>query len=202
MERSFDMSEKILVIAEAREGELRNVSFEAIAAAKMIKEDAEIVAVILGNDQLENRAEEMIHYGANRAITVTHENLEHYTSEGYGQALLEIIDEESPYGIVMGHTALGKDLTPKLASRLETGLISDVTNIENDGNQVVFTRPIYSGKAFEKKVIKDGLVFVTVRPNNIISHNKNETRTGSIVQKDIDIKDLRTIIKEVIRKQS
>src|SRR5690625_7850462 len=85
MERSFDMSEKILVIAEAREGELRNVSFEAIAAAKMIKEDAEIVAVILGNDQLENRAEEMIHYGANRAITVTHENLEHYTSEGYGQ---------------------------------------------------------------------------------------------------------------------
>src|SRR5690625_7599946 len=83
----------------------------------------------------------MIQYGADRAITVTHENLAHYTSEGYGQAILEIIDEESPYGMVMGHTALGKDLTPKIASRLETGLISDVTEIEKDGDQAVFVRP-------------------------------------------------------------
>jgi len=196
------MSEKILVIAESREGELRNVSFEAIAAAKKIKENAEIVAVLLGNDQLDSQAEEMIQYGADRAITVTHENLAHYTSEGYGQAILEIIDEESPYGMVMGHTALGKDLTPKIASRLETGLISDVTEIEKDGDQAVFVRPIYSGKAFEKKIIKDGVVFITIRPNNIASLDKDDSRSGDIAAKEIEIKDLRTIIKEVIRKQS
>src|SRR5690625_25867 len=202
MERSFDMSEKILVIAESREGELRNVSFEAIAAAKKIKENAEIVAVLLGNDQLDSQAEEMIQYGADRAITVTHENLAHYTSEGYGQAILEIIDEESPYGMVMGHTALGKDLTPKIASRLETGLISDVTEIEKDGDQAVFVRPIYSGKAFEKKIIKDGVVFITIRPNNIASLDKDDSRSGDIAAKEIESKDLRTIIKEGIRKQS
>src|SRR5690625_7424370 len=117
MERSYAVIEKRLVIAELTEGELRNVRSEAIAAAKKTTEKAEIVAVLLGNDQLDSQAEEMIQYGADRAITVTHENLAHYTSEGYGQAILEIIDEESPYGMVMGHTALGKDLTPKIASR-------------------------------------------------------------------------------------
>src|SRR5690625_7758125 len=104
--------------------------------------------------------------------------------------------------MVMGHTALGKDLTPKIASRLQTGLISDVTEIEKDGDQAVFVRPIYSGKAFEKKIIKDGVVFITIRPNNIASLDKDDSRSGDIAAKEIEIKDLRTIIKEVIRKQS
>ena len=174
------MSEKILVIGELRDGELRNVSFEAIAAAKKIDEDAEVVALLLGDGDLNSQAQEMIQYGADRAITVSHENLKNYTSEGYGQVLLEVIDEESHHGIVMGHTAIGKDLTPKIASRLELGLISDAIDIENDGDQVVFTRPIYSGKAFEKKVIKEGITFATIRPNNIAALEKDESRTGEI----------------------
>src|SRR5690625_4260403 len=115
---------------------------------------------------MQNQAEEMIFYGADRVVTVKHDNLKSYTSEGYGQAVMSIVDEESPWGIVMGHTAIGKDLTPKVASKLNVGLISDATEIEVDGDDVVFTRPIYSGKAFEKKVITDGLMFATIRPNN------------------------------------
>src|SRR5690625_4121095 len=114
---------KTLVIGELRDGALRNVSFEAIAAAKQIDEDAEIVALLLHDGDLSDQAEEMIHYGADRVITVSHENLEHYTSEGYGQVVLAVIEDEDPNGIVMGHTAIGKDLTPKIASRLELGLI-------------------------------------------------------------------------------
>lgn len=193
---------KILVIGEARDGALRNVSFEAIAAAKQIDGDAEVVALLLGDGGLEDQAKEMIQYGADRAITAAHDNLKNYTSEGYGQVVLEVIEEESPDGIVMGHTAIGKDLTPKVASRLELGLISDATEIEVDGDKAVFTRPIYSGKAFEKKVIKDGTVFVTVRPNNIPMLEKDESRTGDIAAKDVDVKDLRTVIKEVLRKQT
>lgn len=196
------MSDKILVIGESRDGVLRNVSFEAIAAARKIKEDAEVIALLLSDGSLEDQAQEMIYYGADRAITVTHDHLKHYTSEGYGQVVLQVIDEESPYGIVMGHTAIGKDLTPKIASRLEIGLISDATDIDLDGDQAVFTRPIYSGKAFEKKVIKEGIVFATVRPNNIAMLEKDDSRTGEIEVKDIEVKDLRTIIKEVLRKQS
>lgn len=196
------MSEKILVIGESKDGVLRNVSFEAIAAAKKIKEDAEVVALLLGDGGLKEQANEMIQYGADRAITVTHDNLKNYTSEGYGQVILEVINEENPYGVIMGHTAAGKDVTPKIAGRLEIGLISDATEIETDGDNVVFTRPIYSGKAFEKKVIKEGIVFATIRPNNIAAPEKDESRTGDVAAKDIEVKDLRTVIKEIIRKQS
>src|SRR5690625_225118 len=193
---------KILVIGEAVDGTLRNVSFEAIAAAKKIDEGAEIVALLLGNNDLSEQAQEMIQYGADRAITVQHDNLEHYTSEAYGQVVMEVMDEEEPTGVVMGHTSIGKDLTPKIAARRDLGLISDATAIEKDGDKVVFTRPIYSGKAFEKKVIKEGITFATVRPNNIAMLEKDESRSGDVESKDIDVKDLRTIVKEVIRKKS
>ena len=197
------MSDKIIVVGESQDGELRNVSFEAISAAKKINEDAEVVALLLGDSDLNAQAEEMIQYGADRAITVTHDNLKNYTSEGYGQVLKEVMEEEDPVGVVMGHTSIGKDVTPKVAGRLELGLISDAIEIEQDGDQVVFTRPIYSGKAFEKKVVKeDGMIFATIRPNNIAMLEKDESRSGEVVAKDIDVKDLRTIVKEIIRKKT
>lgn len=196
------MSKKILVIGEVRDEALRHVSFEAIAAAKKINDTAEVVAVLLGSTDLTSQAEEMIHYGADRVNIVTNEKLEHYTSEGYGQAVLQIIEAESPDSIVMGHTATGKDLTPKIASRLEIGLVSDVVAIDSAAEKPVFTRPIYSGKAFEKKVIKDGINFVTVRPNNMSALDKDTTRTGAVEVTEVEIKDLRTVIKEVIRKQA
>lgn len=196
------MSDKLIIIGETRDGELRNVTFEAIAAAKQIKTDAEIIGVICGNQDLESQAQEMIYYGADRIVTIKHENLKTYTSEGFGQAVLAVINEENPAGIVMGHTAIGKDLTPKLASKLETGLVSDVVEIELDGDQAVFTRPIYSGKAFEKKIISSGIVFTTIRPNNIPMLERDESRSGDTQTKDVDITDMRTVIKEVIRKAS
>ena len=54
-----------------------------------------------------------------------------------------------------------------MAGKLDSGLISDVTAIEEVGGNIVFTRPIYSGKAFEKKIVTDGIIFATIRPNNI-----------------------------------
>jgi len=193
---------KILVVGEAAEGVLRNVSFEAIAAAKKIDEGAEVVALLLGDTDLSEQGQEMIQYGADRAITVQHDNLKNYTSEAYGQVVMQVMEEESPTGVIMGHTAIGKDLTPKIAARLDLGLVSDATEIEKDGDKAVFTRPIYSGKAFEKKVIKDGLTFATIRPNNIAMLEKDESRSGNVEAKDIDVKDLRTIVKEVIRKKN
>jgi len=195
------MAKKVLVLGELREGSLRNVSFEAIAAGKQIANGGEVVAVLVG-DHIGNLGEEMIQYGADRVLTVEDEKLKHYTSDGYSQALLSIIDEENPEGIVFGHTALGKDLSPKIASKLNIGLISDVTAIEEKDDDNIFTRPIYSGKAFEKKKIIDGIVFITIRPNNIDSLSKDENKTGEIQSISVEIKDLRTIIKEVVKKTS
>lgn len=195
------MSKKILVLGEVREGALRNVSFEAIAAAKQIADGGEVVGALIG-DQVASLTDELIAYGADRAIIVEHPNLKVYTSDGFSQALLAIVDQVKPDGIVIGHTSLGKDLAPKVASRLQTGLVSDVTEIEGSGDDTIFTRPIYSGKAFEKVKIKEGLIFVTVRPNNIAPLEKDTNRSGEVAALTVDIQNLRTIVKEVIRNAS
>ncbi|WP_100402157.1 electron transfer flavoprotein subunit alpha/FixB family protein [Bacillus sp. FJAT-42315] len=195
------MGKKVLVLGEVRDGALRNVSFEAIAAGKKVAEGGEVVGVLLG-DSVSSYAEQMIHYGADRVVTVEDEKLAQYTSDGFSQALLAVVDQESPEGIVFGHTALGKDLSPKIAAKLEAGLISDTTAVEEEGGEVVFTRPIYSGKAFEKKAVSEGIVLATVRPNNITPLEKDESRSGDVSSVSATIKDIRTIIQEVVRKTS
>ena len=195
------MAKKILVFGEIRDNSLRNVSFEAIGAAKTIADGGEIIGLLLGQS-VSALAAEMISYGADRVITVEDEKLKQYTADGYSQAILSVIDDVKPDGIILGHTALGKDISPKLAAKLNSGLISDVTAIEAAGGNIVFTRPIYSGKAFERKIITEGLIFATIRPNNIAPLEKDESRTGEVSAAAVDIKDLRSIIKEVVRKAS
>lgn len=193
------MSKKVLVLGEVREGVLRNVSFEAIAAAKKIADGGEIVAVLLG-DAVQNCGAEMIHYGADRVVVVEEPNLKTYTSDGFSQAFLAVYEQEKPEAIVFGHTALGKDLSPKLASKLATGLISDITNIEGEGEDALFVRPIYSGKAFEKVQFNEGLYFFTIRPNNIAPLEKDLNRSGDVSTLSVEITNLRTVITEVVRK--
>ncbi len=195
------MARKILVVGEVRDNSLRNVSFEAISAAKLASDNGEVVGVLIGNE-VKNLAEQLIQYGADRVVIVEDEKLKQYTSDGYSQALLAVVDSENPDGIILGHTALGKDLAPRVASRLNSGLISDVTGLEEAGGNLVFTRPIYSGKAFEKKIVTDGLIFATIRPNNINPLEKDASRSGEVTTLSVEIKDLRTVIKEVVRKAS
>ncbi|MBM7653081.1 electron transfer flavoprotein subunit alpha/FixB family protein [Neobacillus cucumis] len=195
------MSRKVLVLGEVRDGSLRNVSFEAIAAAKTVAEGGEVVGVLIG-ESVSALGTELIQYGADRVVAVENGKLKQYTSDGFAQALLAVINQEKPEGLVLGHTALGKDLAPRIAGKLSSGLISDATAIEVAGGNIVFTRPIYSGKAFEKKIVTDGLIFATVRPNNITPLEKEESRTGDVSSLSVDIKDLRAIIKEVVRKAS
>lgn len=192
---------KVLVLAESREGSLRNVSFEAIAAGKKISSGGEVVAVLLG-DAAGEQAAELGAFGADRVVTVEHPHLKQYTSDGYGQALMAVIEQESPEAIVFGHTALGKDLSPKIAAKLQVGLVSDVTDIEGEGDDAIFIRPIYSGKAFEKVKLKDDVKFITVRPNNIAPLAKEEGKSADVSSLSVDITNLRTIIKEVVRKST
>lgn len=195
------MGRKVLVLAEVKDGNLRNVSYEAIAAAKTVSEGGEVVGVLLG-ESVRNLAEGLIHYGADRVVVVENDKLSKYSSDGFSQAFIAVVNEEDPEAIIFGHTSLGKDLSPKVASKLDAGLISDVIDVEVAGDNVVFTRPIYSGKAFEKKIVTDGIIFATVRPNNIAPLDKDESRSGDVSTLEVEIKDLRTIIKEVVRKAS
>ncbi|MCM3654596.1 electron transfer flavoprotein subunit alpha/FixB family protein [Metabacillus litoralis] len=193
------MTKKVLIVGEVRDGELRNVSLEAIAAGKTVADGGEVVGVLLG-ENVNPLVNSLLHYGADRVVAVNHADLKSYTTDAYQQALLQVIESENPDGLILGHTALGKDVSPRLAMKLNAGLISDAVAIEKDGEEIVFTRPIYSGKAFEKKKVKEGIVFATIRPNNIPSLEKDETRTGEITYLTVELKDLRTVIKDVVRK--
>ncbi|WP_368503606.1 electron transfer flavoprotein subunit alpha/FixB family protein [Alkalihalophilus sp. As8PL] len=193
------MAKKVLVIGEVRDGELRNVSYEAVAAGKEVAEGGEVVGVLLGED-VSGLADSLIHYGADRVIVVNHADLKTYTTDAYQQALLQVLDVENPEGVLLGHTSLGKDVSPRLAMKLGAGLISDAISVEMDGGDAVFTRPIYSGKAFEKKKVNDGVLFATIRPNNIVPLEKDESRSGDVSTLTVDLKDLRTVIKDVVRK--
>lgn len=192
------MARKVFVLGEIRDQFLRNVSFEALAAGKIISEGGEVVAGLIG-ENVGTLANDMIYYGADRVVIVEDEKLKYYSPDGYSQAVMAIIDSEKPDAIIFGHTALGKDLSPKIAAKLNAGLISDATAVEIVGGNVVFTRPIYSGKAFEKKIITDGIIFATVRPNNIPPLEKKESRSGEVASISVEIKDLRTIVREVVQ---
>jgi len=193
------MTKKILVFGEFRNGELRNVSFEAIAAAKQIADGGEVIAAVLGSNASAH-TEALIQYGADRVIKAEAPELAQYRTDAYQQAFLQLIEEEGAHAFVMGHTSIGKDVSPRIAMKLNAGLISDVINIEGSGDDAVYTRPIYSGKAFEKKTFKEGFQLVTIRPNNIQPLEKDEGRSGNVTSFHPTIKDVRTVIREVIRK--
>jgi electron transfer flavoprotein alpha subunit len=193
------MSKTYLVLAEARDGALRNVSFEAIAAARTLSEGGKVVASIFGPDG-EQFASELAHYGADQVVLVKNEELKKYTTDAYAQALLQVIDNVKPDGVVLGHTSQGKDVSPRVAAKLGLGLITDCTGIDVEGGTPGFTRPIYAGKAFTKKKVTEGIVYATIRPNNITALEKDESRSADVTELSVEIKDLRTIIQEVVRK--
>ncbi|MGF9909737.1 electron transfer flavoprotein subunit alpha/FixB family protein [Brevibacillus porteri] len=191
------MMKKVLVMLEAKAGNVRGVSLEALTAAQRIAQGGEIIAVFFGSDAA-NYAEITGKYGASKLYVVENKALDTYTTDGYFQAMRQVMEATEPEGIFIPHTAIGKDLAPRLAARFGLGLVSDVTDVQLVVGDVVFTRPIYSGKAFEKKKVASGIPFATIRPNNIPA-----VESGSsieVVPFEVEIKDLRTTVKEVVRK--
>lgn len=190
---------KIIVVGELRNNVLRNVSFEAIAAAKQWQPSSEVVAILINAD--EAAATDMIQYGADRTILLQGPNQE-LTAEVASKLVLNVIQTEQPKGVILGHTSLGKDVAPRLAARLQAGLVSDVVKIEGQDDDAKFIRPIYSGKAFEKAISKTETVLVTVRPNNFSALEKNTSRSGEVVVENVEFTDVRVQIQEILRKAS
>ncbi|WP_232695687.1 electron transfer flavoprotein subunit alpha/FixB family protein [Brevibacillus daliensis] len=189
---------KVLVLAEARDQQLRNVSLEALAAARIIAEGGEVVAALFGSGA-DEYAVALGEHGASKLYAVNNEKLDQYTPDAYTQAFIKVFGEVQPDSIVVGHTSIGRDIAPRIAARLGYGLVTDVTSVEAGP---VFTRPIYAGKAFQKRAFMDDKIFITIRPNNIALGEANSGAPAEVVSIDVEIKDLRTIVKEVVRKTS
>ena len=189
---------RTLVVVEVKDELIRNVSFEALSAAQKI-DSAEITAIVLGSSEPQF-VSSLAEYGADKVYVISDDRLKQYTPDGYLQALAQLVDGVKPDVILMGHTAIGKDVSPRLATKLGIGLISDVTHIELEENEIIFTRPIYAGKAFQKKKIISGTIFATIRPNNIPLLEADSSRTAETITFNPTITDIRTIVKDVVQK--
>ena len=189
---------RTLVLVEVRDEQIRNVSFEALSAAQKI-DSTEIIAVVLGSSEPQF-VFSLAEYGADKVYMIPDEKLKQYTPDGYLQALIQLVNEVKPDVILMGHTAIGKDVSPRLATKLGIGLISDATAIELEENEIIFTRPIYAGKAFQKKKVVSGTIFATIRPNNIPLAEADSGRNAESIIFNPTITDIRTVVKDIVQK--
>ncbi|WNQ13048.1 electron transfer flavoprotein subunit alpha/FixB family protein [Paenibacillus aurantius] len=196
------MSRMLVVVAELRGGKLRQVSYEALQAAKTVQEDGDRITAVLIGSGLESEAQELASYGADEIQVVDHADLASYNPETYAAALLPILKAVQPHAIFFGHTALGRDLAPVTAARLQAGQISDVVAIHRSDAGPVFNRPLYAGKAFEEKRFTGGPMIVTVRPNNLPPAEPSGTTAGIIRTAYSPPSSLRTVIREVVRQMT
>lgn len=198
------MSQTYVVVAEARGGKLRQVTLEAVQAARAAKRDEDRVAAVLIGHAVEPLAAELAGYTDGPVYVVDHPDLELYNPEAYAAALDAALEPLAPQAVFFGHTAIGRDLAPVIAARLGAGQISDVVAIRRDGDgEATYTRPLYAGKAFEtKRFVGDGVKVVTVRPNNFPSADPVSAPVPVVPIGYAAPSDLRTVVKDVVRKMS
>ncbi|GGG03388.1 electron transfer flavoprotein subunit alpha/FixB family protein [Paenibacillus abyssi] len=196
------MSRTYLIIAEHRDGKLRQVALEALQAAVIASGDGDSLSAVVLGSQLDSLAGELSSYPLSDIHVIEHDSLIHYNAEAYLAALSPVLDSVQPDAVFTGHTAIGRDLAPAIAAKLQAGQLSDVIAIEPSDGQIVYTRPLYAGKAFEKKIVQDSRSVVTVRPNNIPAAQPTEGHQARIIKVDTPANSLRTVVKEVVRKTS
>lgn len=196
------MSKSYVVIAEIRDGKLRQVTLEALQAIAIAREDGDLVAAILLGHQISAVAEQLSQYVSGQIHVIDHVDLETYNAETYFTAIQEVLDTLDPDAIFLGHTATGRDLAPMIAAYLKAGQLSDVISMEKVETEVRYTRPLYAGKAFEQKKFTDGPQVVTVRPNNFAAADITDSQAEIIKINYSPPSLLRSIVKDVIRKTS
>ena len=131
------------VVAEHRGGKVNRATWEAVAAAQSA--GASIVVVLPGSG-VEGLAAELAAAQADRVIALEDPALETYTADGYVMALAPLIEREAPALVFLPHTYQARDFAPALAARLERPLVTDVTAIKQEGDRLVYVRPMFQGK--------------------------------------------------------
>jgi len=185
------MANKILAILEQREGSLKKVSYEvASVASKLAKElNLEVEAVVVGNDV--NDLNNISKYGIQKIIHLKNSEFSNYTSSGYTEAISNYSKEANAVCLIVGNTSLGNDLAPRLAVKLNSGCITDCVNLQVESGEVIATRPIFSGKAFNKIKLSSVVKVFKIRPN-VFKAELYENGTSNIEIKEISSPNLKS----------
>jgi electron transfer flavoprotein alpha subunit len=189
---------KILVYIEQRENKIKKASLESLSAAKEIsgKLNAEVVALVVGGDVTSSSAD-LARYGAAKIITVQDPKLEKYSSSAYSKVVVETVKKESADLVFLSATSLGKDLSPRIAAKLEAGLRTDCTTIAVEGDEIIATRPVYAGKALIEVKTKSKIKVYSLRPNVFPIKEAEGTGTIEEFKPELTEPDFIAFVKEI-----
>lgn len=202
---NIDEYKGVWVFAEQREGNLLNVSIELLGEGKKIAEelDTELTAVLLGNN-VDNLAEKLVKYGADNVLYGNSELLEVYTTDGYTKVICDLIEEKKPEILLIGATNIGRDLGPRISSRVHTGLTADCTRLEVDleNRRLLQTRPAFGGNLMATIICPNHRPqMATVRPGVMEKGKYDENRKGNIekFEPSLTEKDIRARVIETVK---
>jgi electron transfer flavoprotein alpha subunit len=187
------MAQGVFAITEQRDGELRKVSFEVVSEGRRVAEGlgTELTAVLLGSG-VDNLAEELKKYGADKILVADDAGLADYTTDAYSNVLAELIQSSDPAVIIMGASAQGKDLAGRLAAKLDAGVAMDCVKVQLENGSLICTRPMFGGKINAQVEIEGNRQIVAVRPNVM---DITEAAKDSTVEKPaVQLGDVKTTV--------
>lgn len=184
------------------DGNVKNVALELLGAGKALAEKTggKLSAVVIGNDT-ESAAKATGTCGADCVYVVEGPEYADYSNDAYTAALCHLVEKYRPNVVIAGATLQGRDLMPRVAARLETGLASDCTAVEyNEENAcLAWTRPAYTGSLFETVICKRPRPQLgTVRPG-IFKKSEPEENKAEILKEEFHFADNRTKLLDVVK---
>ncbi len=187
----------VFVFAQQVDNKLSGISFELIGEGKRLAEklDEQVTAVLIGSD-VKGLVDELAEYGADRVIVVDDPELKEYRTEPYAHALASVINEYKPEIVLVGATAIGRDLGPTVSARVATGLTADCTlleigdfplvalpNQEQKHNQLLMTRPAFGGNTIATIACPDNRPqMATVRPGVMQKLDKVAGKKAEVIE--------------------
>ncbi|NLK95905.1 MAG: electron transfer flavoprotein subunit alpha/FixB family protein [Clostridiales bacterium] len=194
----------VWVFAEQREGELQKVSLELLGEGRRVadKLGVKLTALLLG-DKVEGLAKTLAEHGADEVLVAEDKNLEHYTTDAYTKVICDLATERKPGILFVGATFIGRDLGPRIAARLSTGLTADCTSIDVDveNGDLLATRPAFGGNLMATIACPEHRPqMATVRPGVFekITTDPSKTKIEKVEVKLSD-SDVRTKVLETVK---
>lgn len=205
IKKDLSSYKNVWVIAEQRQGKITPVVIELLGEGRKIANDigVELCAVLLGYN-VDNLADELIKFGADKVYYANDPLLEKYTTDGYAKVIVDAVNDIKPEIVLIGATHIGRDLAPRIASNLDTGLTADCTKLEVDpeDKKLKQTRPAFGGNIMATIICPDNRPQMsTVRPGVMDKAVKDESRKGQILELSADLikDDIRTEVIEIVK---
>jgi electron transfer flavoprotein alpha subunit len=190
------MAQGIFVITEQREGAFRKVSFEALSEGRRLADakNVPLVAVFCGSG-VEALAKDLEKYGPDRILAADDPALAEYTTDAYTHVIAEAVKGQDPELILIGASITGKDLSARLAARLDAGMAMDCVGVRLDGDNFVFTRPMYGGKVVADVTIEGTPKIAALRPN--VMTITEAPRAAEVEKIAVQVGDVKTQVAEL-----